>query len=1367
MFVNANAVNIPYTKNGDILITSANGSNRLVGKHTVVRGIEVDSTVHGGFMLIASSDEPEFVNASMSSAWYTNFIKVFVAGGNGAIGNLNKKDLDEQDVLVPYREERDRIGSFFSNIDNLITLHERKWNYVICHDFNYTWEQRKLGDVAEVNPKSVLPEEFEYVDLESVVGTEIIAHRTESKESAPSRAQRLAKAGDVFYQTVRPYQKNNCLFEGAEESYVFSTGYAQLRPHGDSYLLLTMLQRDDFVNNVMERCTGTSYPAINANVLADLTVSYPADVQEQAKIGQHFKNLDNLITLHEWEFSATKKYELGDVFVMEFASEKEFEDALIVALQRHGWGDEVLEYPTEQELLQNWADILLGNNRDINRLNNFPLTADEMKQILDQLKGKTPLELNQFINGKYIQIRRTNPDDKLHYGKDVSLKIYDPLEIAAGQTRYQIARQPKFARRDKILQDRRGDLLLLINGMPLFHIELKRSGVPVTEACNQIKKYYHEGIFSGILSLVQIFVAMNPRETLYFANPGTEDNFNPDFYFHWADFNNEPVNDWQKIASQLISIPEAHQLIGFYTIADTMDGILKVMRSYQQYATQKILNRVQGHDWEQPNQRGGHIWHTTGSGKTMTSFKSAQLIVDCGFADKVVFLLDRIELSTQSLRLYKAFAGDSIEVQDTEDTMTLITKLASDNPNDSLIVSSLQKMGTLREDSEILAKRSREIEKINALRLVFIVDECHRSTFGEMMNTAKEVFPHALFFGFTGTPVFEENEKVNSTTTDIFGDELHRYTIVDGIRDKNVLGFDPVMVKVYKDKDLRQQVALLEAKANSVEEAVADAKKSKVYYKFMNPQEVSMAGTMGEDGNYHKGIEDYIPKAQYEEDKYQYKVVEHMLEDWLTTSRNGKFHGIFATSSIPEAMRYYRKFKERAPHLHIAGLFDPTIDNKGKSIEKEDGLKEMLEDYNEMFGMNFDIASYANYKKDVASRLAHKVPYKHINEENRLDLLIVVNQMLTGFDSKWVNRLYLDKVLVYQNLIQAISRTNRLFNINEKPFGQIYYYRMPHTMHRNIEDAVKLYSGDRPRGLFVDHLADNILHMNDRYREMKELFVKAGIPDMDRLPEDNAAKGKFAKLFREFSNYYQAAQIQGFNWKQTEYEDVDPLDDRVNNVIHVEVSREQYEILAQRYKELRKPTDGEGEPEEVTFDIDPYLSEQETGIIDYNYMNSRFVKWMKQLHDPNVPDEVQEQTLSELHKSFAFLSQADQKLANLFLGDVKSGDAEIREGWTLQDYIAHYAVNTQKSQVEKIVSYLGCDEKMLLGFLETEVTEANIDNYGRFSALKDSIVTEQAGRYFASAIGREVKLKEINRLADVMLRKFVLSGGQEIVEPKK
>lgn len=334
---------------------------------------------------------------------------------------------------------------------------------------------------------------------------------------------------------------------------------------------------------------------------------------------------------------------------MIFKKEAEFEDALIKVLFNKGWSSEVIMYPTEEDLIQNWANILFDNNQSIDRLNGCPLTSGEMQQIMEQIKTlRTPLMLNKFINGKTISITRDNVDDKLHFGKEVSLKIYDRKEIAAGQSRYQIARQPKFKASSKILNDRRGDIMLLINGMPVIHIELKRSGVPVSEACNQIQKYSHEGVFSGLFSLVQIFVAMTPDETLYFANPGSWDAFNPDYYFHWADFNNEVINDWKGIASNLISIPMAHQLIGFYTVADDTDGVLKVMRSYQYYAASAISDKVSKTKWGEGNQRGGFIWHTTGSGKTMTSFKSAQLIANSKDADKVVFLTDRIELGNQS-----------------------------------------------------------------------------------------------------------------------------------------------------------------------------------------------------------------------------------------------------------------------------------------------------------------------------------------------------------------------------------------------------------------------------------------------------------------------------------------------------------------------------------------------------------------------------------------------------------------------------------------------------------------------------------------------------------------------------------------------
>lgn len=289
-----------------------------------------------------------------------------------------------------------------------------------------------------------------------------------------------------------------------------------------------------------------------------------------------------------------------------------------------------------------------------------------------------------------------------------------------------------------MISDRRGDLMLLINGMPLIHIELKKSGIPVSQACNQIEKYSHGGIFSqGLFSLVQIFVAMNPEETLYFANPGVDGKFNKDYYFNWADFNNEPINEWNRVAASLLSIPMAHQLIGFYTVADDTDGVLKVMRSYQYQAVSAISDKVAKTKWADKEIYGGYVWHTTGSGKTMTSFKAAQLIANSKDADKVVFLMDRIELGTQSLLEYRGFADDSDSVQATENTDVLIAKLKDSDPNKTLIVTSIQKMSNIEEDG---SKNDHDIALINKKRIVFIIDEAHRSTFGDMLTTIKKHF---------------------------------------------------------------------------------------------------------------------------------------------------------------------------------------------------------------------------------------------------------------------------------------------------------------------------------------------------------------------------------------------------------------------------------------------------------------------------------------------------------------------------------------------------------------------------------------------------------------------------------------------------
>lgn len=1047
---------------------------------------------------------------------------------------------------------------------------------------------------------------------------------------------------------------------------------------------------------------------------------------------------------------------------MTFTNEAEFEKALIKVLRDKGWGEhDVIKNPTEEQLLENWAKILFENNKSIDRLNNIPLTHSEMQQILEQINIlKTPLKLNSFINGRTVSIVRDNEEDKLHFGKEISLKIYDRAEIAAGQSRYQIVQQPIFKTKSKILNDRRGDLMLLINGMPVIHIELKKSGVPVSQAYNQIEKYSREGVFTGLFSLVQVFVAMEPEESVYFANSGMDGKFNKDYYFHWADFNNEPINDWKKVASLLLSIPMAHQLIGYYTVADDADGVLKVMRSYQYYAANAISDKIKKTNWKDKNSLGGYIWHTTGSGKTMTSFKSAQLIANSKDADKVIFLMDRIELGTQSLQEYRAFADASDDVQATENTGVLITKLKSNDPANTLIVTSIQKMSNINSEEDGL--KSKDIELISNKRIVFIVDEAHRSTFGDMLITIKDTFTNAIFFGFTGTPIQDENQKKENTTATVFGDELHRYSIADGIRDKNVLGFDPYKVLTYRDKDLRKAVALQESKAKSEVEALNDEKKKKVFNKFMT--ELKMTGYTDASGKYIKGIEDFVSKAQYERIEHQNQVINDILDNWITLSQNFKFHAIFATSSIPEAIEYYRllkvKIQEKNLNLKFTALFDSNIDNDdgAKSAFKEDGIVEIMEDYNKRYGQDFSLKIFSKFKKDIASRLAHKKPYNYIekNPEKQIDLLIVVDQMLTGFDSKWINTLYLDKVLKYETIIQAFSRTNRLFGA-DKPFGTIRYYRYPHTMEENINKAVKLYSGDKPLGLFADRLENNLKKLNRLYDEIFDLFKSAGIENFEKLPDDLTERAEFAKLFKKFNETLEASKIQGFKWSELEYKFEEPKPKRV---VYLNIDENTYLILVQRYKELPSSGGGSGGNTDIPFEIEGYITEIDTDKIDTDFMNSRFDKY-KKIIDSGDTVEI-EKTLNELHKSFATLSQEEQKYANIFIHDIQNGDIQIDSNKTFREYVAQYQANAENSQIMKLVELFGLNSDKLKEMLNSNVTDLNINDYGRFDELKNSVDKEKAKVYFEEIEGCKLPIPKVNIKVHKLLKDFILSGGYEI-----
>ena len=1036
-----------------------------------------------------------------------------------------------------------------------------------------------------------------------------------------------------------------------------------------------------------------------------------------------------------------------------FNKEADFENALIALLTTKSWEKEVLRYPTEEKLIVNWQEHLNKTNQHIDKLD-VPLLRSEMNQILEQVQAlKTPYALNGFINGKTVAIKRENEASR-HFGKEVSLDIFDREEISAGKSRYQIAQQPQFTPRSDLYPKQRGDLMLLINGMPMFHIELKRSGVPISQATNQIERYHKAGAFSGIFSLVQVFVAMTPEECRYFANTGGQ--LNPAFYFRWADFNNVYMNDWDKVATHFLSIPMAHQFIGDYTIADAKDEQLKVLRSYQYYAVNKIADTVAKTDWTSGNQRGGYIWHTTGSGKTMSSFKSAQLISRRKDADKVIFLLDRIELGKQSLEEYQNFADSKDDVQATENTAILLAKLKSKQDRDRLIVTSIQKMSNIKAEEGV---NEADIEQISGKRLVFIIDEAHRTTFGDMLLTIKHTFPNAIFFGFTGTPIEEENAKKNSTTATVFGNELHRYSIADGIRDENVLGFHPFHIRTFKDSDLRRSVALQEAKATDESEVFADDQKKKIYNQFMN--DVPMAGEYTSDGKYQKGIEDYVPNVQYQTPEHVNAVIDDMLENWPRLSQGKKYHAIFATSSIPEAVNYYRLIKAKiAEKIRIAeevgnseeakkslpkltALFDPNILNDGQGNDKEKWIAEILEDYNTQFHTNFGYATYSRFKTDLSDRLSHINAYKRIKPDEQLDLLIVVDQMLTGFDSKWLNTLYLDKILDYANLIQAFSRTNRVCDKTDKPFGLIRYYRKPHTMQRNIERAVKLYSGDRPMGLFVDNLDKVIDKMNVCFADIADIFKWAGLEDFSKNPDDTTSCAKFVKLFNQLNEHLQAARLLGFSWEKLSYDVVQEDDSVITATLNFD--QETYDKLLARYKDLFKESSGNGGgSDDVPFDLRSHINEIETDKIDQNYMNARFEKWLK-----TIGGIEEAAALEELHHSFATLSKEDQKFAELFLHDVQSGDIKLDPNLALSDYITTYKQKDANDKVLKVINGLGLDGDLLRALLARKYTSENLD-LGRLNDLKATVDREKAKVYF-----NEERIFYLNIRIDEFLRELI------------
>jgi type I restriction enzyme R subunit len=765
------------------------------------------------------------------------------------------------------------------------------------------------------------------------------------------------------------------------------------------------------------------------------------------------------------------------------------------------------EIKTTEQLWDNFKKILEQHNQ--NTLDH-PLSTPEFNQVKRIISDlQTPYKAGQFLYGMNgVSQIEVDLDD----GRHVFLTVFDQKQIGAGDTVYQVVNQIERPAVITGKQNRRFDTTLLINGLPIIQIEEKRDTHDVNEALNQMHQYIDENQYRDIFSTLQILVAITPNNVKYMANT-TAETFNKDFAFNWQrKSDNEIVRNWKEFADSMLSIPMAHQMATNYMILDGTKNkqSLKVMRPYQVYATQNVIDGLKKVDFELGTNKVGYIWHTTGSGKTITSFKTAWLASRMPKIDKVVFLVDRIALTKQTTENYTAYDPDASEddtgsVQDTDNTTDLSRKLKS--KDNSIIVTSVQKL-----DKLIKRKSFKSPEK----NIVFIVDEAHRSTGGDSFRAIQKAFKHAAWVGYTGTPTFDE-ESCGLRTEDIFGELLHAYTIREAIADRNVLGFKVDFETTIDEKQMKEHYL-----PHFYREQHPTWSDEKIKFKIDNMTQEDM--------------DDAVEPSFYDENIDHIKlVVEDIFTNWRNRSNKGRYNALLTThvgggkASTPMAMMYFKEFQrvndakkaEGKPTLKVAVTFSQNTTNNDSQLETNQGLYYAIQAYNKEFGTNFGMSDVSGYTQDVTSRLN-----KTASDKVFLDIVIVVDQLLTGFDAPELNTLYVDRTLKGAGLIQAYSRTNRIADMQEKPWGRIVNYRWPAQNERLMNQALAVYANKDSANLTEAELIDQNVTDGITAPKFEDVFktVKSKVEkladltnDFTKLPPSEKQKDFMLGLLREYN----------------------------------------------------------------------------------------------------------------------------------------------------------------------------------------------------------------------------------------------------------
>lgn len=651
-----------------------------------------------------------------------------------------------------------------------------------------------------------------------------------------------------------------------------------------------------------------------------------------------------------------------------YESEAKLEEKLIDQLVKQGY--KKLQIDTVEDLERNFREQINEHNKF--RLEEKPLSDKEFERLMIKISGK-----GVFQSAKELrQLQDIQRDD----GTIAYIELFNTREWCQNifQVTHQTTVEGKYTNRY--------DVTLLINGLPLVQIELKRRGMDMKEAFNQIKRYKRHS-YSGLYKFIQIFIISNGVDTKYFANGDQELNYG--FTFYWTDVNNERINNLEHFCLTFLDRCQIGKVIARYMILNQTEKMLLVMRPYQIYAVENIVSRALD------TNNNGYVWHTTGSGKTITSFKTSQILAKEPSINQVFLLVDRKDLDKQTLDEFNKFKPGCVDL--TNNTDKLIEQM-KDSTKD-LIVTTIQKMANACSNPKYAAI----LEKYKDLKTVFIIDECHRSQFGDMHRQISKTFTNAQYFGFTGTPRFKENPSQDGrSTADIFEKCLHTYLIKDAIKDGNVLGFSVDYMK------------FIDLKSSQTEEDVM--------VEGIDTEEVFMA-----------------------DDRVRL-IAQDIIDHHNTKTRDKKYNAIFTVSSIPLLVKYYNMFKSLNHDLKIGAIFTyGANEDLDKNPEhSRESLDKIIDDYNKMYNTNFLSSTFDAYFRDICKKI----------KNTEIDIVIVVNMLLTGFDAKRLNTLYVDKSLKYHDLIQAFSRTNRVES-ETKPFGNIVCYRI--TKER-VDEAVKLFS---------------------------------------------------------------------------------------------------------------------------------------------------------------------------------------------------------------------------------------------------------------------------------------------------------------------